>query len=140
MQLFASSVSCSLASAIDHPHEIEGGVTPASQPGRPRSVCVIESRACHVTSHRVFVWGHLKICTPYKIVYSMVDFPDAPIRFDSSPYSTRSHHSLSIASYPSKSNQFSGSFFPSSTKLWNSLSYDVISLSNFLSFKKCTKP
>ena len=84
--------------------------------------------------------AHLKICTLYKIVYSMVDFPDAPIRFDCSPYSTRSHHSLSIASYPSKSNQFSGSFFPSSTKLWNSLSYDVISLSNFLSFKKCTKP
>ena len=23
----------------------------------PRSVCVIESRACHVTSHRVFLWG-----------------------------------------------------------------------------------
>ena len=34
---------------------IEGGVTSASQPGRPRSVCVIESRACHVTSHRVFL-------------------------------------------------------------------------------------
>ena len=33
-------------------------MTPASQPGRPRSVCVIESRACHVTSHRVFLWGH----------------------------------------------------------------------------------
>ena len=37
---------------------IEGGVTPASQLGTPRSVCVIESRACHVTSHRVFVWGY----------------------------------------------------------------------------------
>ena len=33
-------------------------MTPASQLGRPRSVCVIESRACHVTSHRVFVWGY----------------------------------------------------------------------------------
>ena len=31
---------------------------PASQLGRPRSVCVIESRVCHVTSHRVFLWGH----------------------------------------------------------------------------------
>ena len=33
-------------------------MTPASQLGRPRSVYVIESRACHVTSHRVFVWGY----------------------------------------------------------------------------------
>ena len=29
-----------------------------SQLGRPRSVCITESRTCHVTSHRVFVWGH----------------------------------------------------------------------------------
>ena len=30
------------------------GMKPASQLGIPRSVCFIESRACHVTSHSVF--------------------------------------------------------------------------------------
>ena len=69
--------------------------------------------------------------------YSLLDFPDAPIRFDSNPlYSTRSLHSLSIASYPSKTSQFSASFFPSSTKLWNSLSYDVVSYLAFGLLKK----
>ena len=33
-------------------------MTPASQLGTPISVCVIESRACHVTLHRVFLWDH----------------------------------------------------------------------------------
>ena len=39
----------------------------------------------------------------------------------------RSLHSLSTRSYPSKTNRvFSASFFPSTTKLWNSLSYDAV--------------
>ena len=83
--------------------------------------------------------AHMKLCTMYKIVNTLIDFPNAPVEFRTIPYSSRHLHPLTLLDHQSKTNSFSASFFPSTCKAWNNLNYDIVSISTFSSLKNLIK-
>ena len=102
----------------------------------PYDILLAENRVPSLLDRRV----HMKLCTMYKIVNTLINFPNAPVELRTIPYSSRHLHPLTLLDHQSKTNSFSASFFPSTCKAWNNLNYDVVSVSTFSSFKNLTKP
>ena len=94
----------------------------------PYDILLAENRVPSLLDRRV----HMKLCTTYKIVNTLINFPNAPVELRTIPYSSRHLHPLTLLDHQSKTNSFSASFFPStSCKAWNNLNYNVVSVSTF---------
>jgi len=78
--------------------------------------------------------NELRLQMLYKIIHQLVDI-DTDSLLPPHPHSTRGH-SPRFLRLQTRINAYSQSFFPKSIRLWNSLSGDIVSLSDFNLFKQ----
>ena len=76
-----------------------------------------------------------KLCTLYKIVNNISEYPSPPLIPRNPYYLSRSVHCLSFVHPYAHTNQYFYSFFPHTVSLWNNLPYDVVSIVPFGTFK-----
>ena len=57
----------------------------------------------------------------YKLVHKLIDYPNAPIQHQLPVYSSRNQNSLSLELHHCHTTTFLNSFFPKTSKYWNSL-------------------
>jgi len=72
----------------------------------------------------------------YEIIHQLVDINTDGLLPPRPHYHSTRDHSLRFLQLPTRINAYSQSFFPKSIRLWNSLSYDIVSLSDFNLFKQ----
>ena len=82
---------------------------------------------------------YMKLCTMYKIVHGLTDFPNPPISCRSNPHCLRHLNTYSLEGFRARTNCFTSSYFPSTCTVWNSLTPDLVALP-YVSFKRLTKP
>ena len=68
-----------------------------------------------------------KLCTLYKIINNLSEYPSPPLIPRNPYYLSRSVHCLSFVCPYAHTNQYFYSFFPHTVSLWNNLPYDVVS-------------
>lgn len=68
----------------------------------------------------------MKLCTLYKIIHQVMDYPHPPISYKQNPYGLRYLSNLSLNRYNAKTNSFLHSFFPSTASAWNMLRSDLV--------------
>ena len=79
--------------------------------------------------------NELRLILLFKIVHQLVDINTYDmLALCPSNYDTRGHH-LRFFQVPTRINAFRHSFFPSTAKLWNTLSDDIVAITNVEIFK-----
>ena len=82
---------------------------------------------------------YLKLCTMYKLIHGLTDFPKSPISFKANPHGLSHINSYTLEGFRARTNCFASSFFPSTCTLWNSLTPDLL-VSPYVSFKRLIQP
>ena len=68
----------------------------------------------------------MKLCTMYKLVHGLSEFPNPPFAFRESHHDLRMLNGLSVTGFKTRTNIFTHSFFPSTAALWNTLPSDLV--------------
>jgi len=80
--------------------------------------------------------NELRLQMLYKIIHQLVDIDTNGLLSPRPHYHSTRGHSHRFLQLPTRINAYSQSFFPKSIRLWNSLSDDIASLSDFNLFKQ----
>jgi hypothetical protein len=79
-----------------------------------------------------------KACMMYKIMHKLVDMNVPPGRLQPAVRLTRGHHQKLMVPH-ARTDVYRYSFFPSSTRLWNSLTQETVAAPDLTVFKKAVK-
>ncbi len=73
---------------------------------------------------------HLKLCTAFKVIHGLVDFPNSPFwgRQNANPYKLRhlNTYMYTMSSFDARTNGYLHSFFPFVAALWNTLPSELL--------------
>ena len=72
----------------------------------------------------------------YKIIHTLIDFPDAPLQLKPAPpYSSRNRNPLSLKLCHCRTSKFLNSYFPRTSSRWNNLPAAAVTSTSISSFK-----